>query len=166
MQRDVSTSNSDFGILADRLKHGLGGRRVPTIVHTLIIAEKPQKVYKALTEQDGLRGWWTRFSMAEPTVGYVNQFGFGGSFKFLMRIDDLIEDELVQWSCLEGHEEWEGTRIEFRLDPLSESKTTRLAFSHAGWAREDGVFPQCNYDWAQYLRSLKLYVEQGKGTPS
>ena len=24
----------------------------------------------------------------------------------------------------------------------------------------------CSYDWAQYLRSLRLFIEEGKGTPS
>ncbi len=136
------------------------------ILHALPILAKRKRVYKALTEQDGLRSWWTRFTMAEPTVGYVNQFGFGGEFKFLMRIDDLVRDELVQWTCLEGHEEWEQTRIEFNLSDLANNSGTLVRFSHTGWLSQDGVFAQCNYDWAQYLRSLKLYLEKGDGTPS
>lgn len=136
------------------------------ILHALPILAKRKLVYKALTEQDGLRSWWTRFAMAEPTVGYVNQFGFGGEFKFLMRIDDLVRDELVQWTCLEGHEEWEQTHIEFRLSDLPNHSGTLVHFAHSGWLRQDGVFAPCSYDWAQYLRSLKLYLEKGEGTPS
>lgn len=136
------------------------------ILHTLPIDAKPGKVYRAITEQDGLRSWWTRFSMAEPTVGYVNEFGFGGEFKFLMRIDDLERDELVLWTCVGGHEEWEGTQIAFRLEPFPDRKATLLRFAHTGWRSSDGVLPQCSYDWAQYLRSLKMYVERGQGTPS
>jgi uncharacterized protein YndB with AHSA1/START domain len=136
------------------------------ILHALSIQAKPRKVYKALTEQNGLRSWWTRFTMAEPTVGYINEFGFGGAFKFEMRIDDLIPDEFVQWTCQSGHEEWMNTVLTFRLDPLPEKQGTLLQFAHTGWLRNDGVLAQCSYDWAQYLRSLKLYLEQGQGTPS
>ena len=139
---------------------------MPEILHTLPILEKRAKVYKAITEQNGLRAWWTRFTMAEPTVGYVNEFGFGGAFKFEMRVDELERDEFVQWTCLAGHEEWVDTRLQFRLEQLEDTKHTLLRFSHSGWLTSDGVLPQCSYDWAQYLRSLKMYVEQGKGTPS
>lgn len=139
---------------------------MPEILHTLRIAGKRRVVYRAITEQDGLRGWWTRFTMAEPTVGYVNEFGFGGTFKFRMRIDDLEQDELVEWTCIDGHEEWEGTRIRFVLSDSDDSKGTSVKFEHIGWWRDDGVLASCSYDWAQYLRSLKLYVEQGQGTPS
>ena len=139
---------------------------MPEILHTLPINAKPRTVYRALTEQDGLRSWWTRFTMAEPTVGYVNEFGFGGEFKFLMRIEDLEQDELVIWTCIGGHDEWEGTRITFRLEPFGDKGGTILRFEHCDWETTEGVFPQCSYDWAQYLRSLKMYLEQGKGTPS
>ncbi len=139
---------------------------MPEILHTLPIEAKPAKVYRAITEQNGLRAWWTRFTMAEPTVGYVNEFGFGGAFKFQMRIDDLERDELVQWTCVGGHEEWEGTRIEFKLEPLPDKRGTLLRFAHTDWTSADGVLPQCSYDWAQYLRSLKMYLERGQGTPS
>ncbi len=136
------------------------------IVHALSIKAKPRKVYKAITEQNGLRSWWTRFAMAEPTVGHINEFGFGGAFKFEMRIDDLVPDEFVQWTCLSGHEEWVNTVLTFRLESLPEKQGTLVHFSHTGWRQNAVVLPQCSYDWAQYLRSLKLYLEQGQGTPS
>jgi len=139
---------------------------MPEILHTVPILGKRAKVYKAITEQNGLRAWWTRFTMAEPTIGYVNEFGFGGAFKFEMRVDELERDEFVQWTCLGGHEEWINTCLQFRLEQMEDKKHTLIHFSHTHWLRNDGVMPQCSYDWAQYLRSLKMYIEQGKGTPS
>lgn len=139
---------------------------MPEILHTLRIESTPAKIYKALTTQDGLRSWWTRFTMAEPTVGYINEFGFGGAFKFRMHIEDLITDELIQWTCIDGHEEWEGTHLEFTLQSLPDTKATLVHFKHTNWNRNDGVLPQCSYDWAQYLRSLKMYIEAGKGLPT
>jgi hypothetical protein len=104
--------------------------------------------------------------MAEPTVGYVNEFGFGSAFKLCMRIDDLEQDERVEWTCISGHEEWENTRLHFILTPSPDKISTVLQFQHIDWKSNSGVLPQCSYDWAQTLKSLKLYIEKGEGTPS
>ena len=137
------------------------------ILHTVPIQGKPRKIYRALTEQDGLRAWFTRYTMAEPTVGSMSRFGFAGEVQFEMRIDELLPDERVEWTCLSGHPEWQGTQVLFRLEPHPDRKDVTLVhFAHRGWKSTEGFFPHCNYDWGQYLRSLKLYVEQGKGTPS
>ncbi len=140
---------------------------MPEILHTLPIHGPQSKVYQALTEQEGLRSWWTRFATAEPTIGYINEFGFGGEFKFEMRVDELKPDTRVKWTCLGGHPEWENTVITFDLEghPGREDATL-LHFAHKNWQRSDGVLPNCSYDWGQYLRSLRLFIEEGKGTPS
>lgn len=140
---------------------------MPDILHTLPITGKRNKIYRAITEQDGLRSWFTRYAMAESTIGHVNQFGFAGEVKFEMRIDELEPGAHVKWSCLSGHPEWEGTTITFDLEDAPAQKgVTMLRFAHRGWKSTGGFFAHCNYDWAQYLRSLKLYIEKGKGTPS
>ena len=140
---------------------------MPEILHSLPIDGPRTKVYAALTEQEGLSGWWTRFVVAEPTVGRVNQFGFGGAFKFEMRVDELEPGIRVKWTCLSGHPEWENTVITFDLEDLpGREDSTLLRFAHTNWRRADGVLANCSYDWAQYLRSLKLLIEKGEGNPS
>ena len=140
---------------------------MPEMLHTLPIHGPRSKVYQAITEQEGLRGWWTRFATAEPTIGYINEFGFGGEFKFEMRVDGLEPDTHVKWTCLSGHSEWQNTVITFDLEDLpGRENATLLRFAHKNWLRSDGVLPNCSYDWAQYLRSLRLFIEEGKGTPS
>ena len=106
-------------------------------------------------------------SIAEPKIGYINEFGFGGEFKFEMRVDELKPDTHVKWICLSGHSEWQNTVITFDLEDLpGRENATLLRFAHKNWLRSDGVLPNCSYDWAQYLRSLRLFIEEGKGTPS
>jgi len=140
---------------------------MPEILHNLPIGGSRQQVYAALTEEAGLSGWWTRFVVAEAVVGHVNEFGFGGAFKFEMRVDVLEQDGRVQWTCLGGHPEWEGTVITFELaDHPGAGEATILQFAHRNWQRSDGVLASCSYDWAQYLRSLKLLIEKGQGNPS
>lgn len=137
------------------------------ILHSLPVIGPRSKVYAALTERQGLSAWWTRYVVAEPEVGFVNLFGFGGAFKFEMRVDELEPGERVKWTCLGGHPEWEGTIVTFDLEDMPGVQgTTLLHFAHTNWQRADGVMPNCSYDWAQYLRSLKMLIEKGEGNPS
>ncbi len=140
---------------------------MPEILHQLIIEKPGSRVYFALTEQAGVRGWFTRFAEARPEVGAVNRLTFAGQVTFEMRVDALEPNGRVAWTCLTGHPEWEGTTIEFALREVPGRRgMTLVQFAHRGWKSSDGVLAQCSYDWAQYLRSLKLFVEKGKGTPS
>lgn len=136
------------------------------ILHTLAIDGSPHEVFKAVTEERGLQGWWTRFTRAKAEVGHVNEFGFnGGTYLFKMRVDELDDDRHLKWLCLGGHPEWEGTTLTFDIEPKPDGDGVLLHFAHAGWKRTDGVFSHCSYDWAQYLRSLRMLIEKGKGTP-
>ncbi len=139
---------------------------MPDILHALAIDGPPDAVYRALTEERGLQGWWTRFTRAKPEIGHVNEFGFnGGVFVFRMRVDELDDDRHVKWLCLGGHAEWEGTTVNFDIRPNPDATGVLLNFAHQGWKRNDGVFAHCSYDWAQYLRSLRMLIEKGRGTP-
>ena len=68
---------------------------MPEILHTLPIRGPRREVYGAVTEQEGLRGWWTRFTSAEPKIGYINEFRFGGEFKFDGVVDSDPEGFVV-----------------------------------------------------------------------
>jgi uncharacterized protein YndB with AHSA1/START domain len=140
---------------------------MPEILHQLVIDKSDAKVYSALTEQSGIRRWFTRYAEARPEVGSVVRLTFAGQVTFEMRIDALDPNERVAWTCLSGHPEWEGTTIEFALSEApGRRRSTVVHFAHRNWKDATGVLAQCSYDWAQYLRSLKLFVEKGKGTPS
>ena len=73
------------------------------IKHLLHINASLTKVYQAITEEEGLKNWWT------------NQ--------------------------------------------------TILRFTHGNWRESTDFFASCNYHWGYYLRSLKLLLETGEGTP-
>jgi hypothetical protein len=56
-------------------------------------------VFDAITTADGLRGFWTPDSDAEPTLGSVARFGFSKApVDLRMRIE--LESGRVAWSCL------------------------------------------------------------------
>jgi uncharacterized protein YndB with AHSA1/START domain len=122
-------------------------------------------VYRAVATQEGLRGWWTADSSAEPRVGSVARFGFGrAGAGFEMRIDVLEPGRHVEWSCLGHDDEWRGTRLVWTLEPAV-GGSTRLRFVHGGWRAPDGWFGVCNSTWGELMYRLKAYAETGRPNP-
>ena len=135
------------------------------MMHELMIGADADKVYAAITEQEGLASWWTDTNTASPELGSEAEFVFdGGQTVFKMKIDELTPGKRVVWSALESPAPgWPGTTITFDLS--AEESGTKLLFGHIGWPSTDGAFPSCNFAWAIYLQSLKDYLETGTGAP-
>jgi uncharacterized protein YndB with AHSA1/START domain len=135
------------------------------ILHKFVIEAPPAKIYRAITEKDGLAGWWTTDVKAEPKLGSIDEFGFyGHTIVFEMRITELKPTERVAWLCQAGPPEWIGTELSFELTPAEKGST--IKFEHRGWASTEGDFGHCNFHWAGYFLSLKSLVETGKGDPN
>lgn len=133
------------------------------IRHKLVIKTAPEKVYQAITTQEGLSGWWAKQATAKPEVGFVNIFTFG-TIRNEMKITHLSLDKKVEWQCINSIEEWMDTRISFDLE--ENDGRTILRFAHSDWREATDFFTACNYDWGRFLTSLKSYCETGTGTPA
>jgi uncharacterized protein YndB with AHSA1/START domain len=132
------------------------------IVHSVDIKTTPDRLYEAITTQKGFAGWWTPQVKAEPTVGALNEFHFEGTIlKF--RVNKLENARRVGWSSVQVPSDWEGTQVLFDITPQDD--TVNLRFSHSGFASTGGSFGVTSYSWAQYLRSIKLFLETGEGEP-
>ena len=158
---------------------------MPNISQEVIIGASRQNVYRALTSQEGLSGWWTPQTTTSGEVGSVARFAFGPDYFKEMRNEKLVTLEYVEWSCLAGANEWIGTTIRFSIksgnkatmaqsnpeagDQLQQLKRndecTLLLLEHNDWKSYSPMFSECSYTWAQFLRSIKLFCETGKGTP-
>ncbi len=133
------------------------------IKHYLLIKALPNIVYKALTSNEGLRGWWTLEAKTDEQVGGVAEFKFGDRYHNKMKIVKLVPNKLVEWECIEGDKEWIGTNFVFDLE--EKEGDTILRFTHGNWKEETDFFASCNYHWGYYMQSLKQYCETGGGTP-
>ena len=129
----------------------------------VVIKATPEKVYKAVTTQAGLESWWCKNTTAKPEPGFVNIFVFG-KFRNEMKVINLASNKKVEWKCINSIEEWTGTDISFDMEEKDGS--TILRFAHAGWRAATDTFAGCTYDWAIFIKSLKLFCETGAGTPS
>ena len=138
---------------------------MPDILHELMIEGKPDAIYKAITEQAGLAGWWTVHATAQPKVGAVDEFGFqGGQVVMKMEVAKLEPGKAVQWKVLQGAPDWGGTQVTWDLTPGDAG--TKVLFGHRNYASTEGSFASVSYPWAWFLTSLKAYIETGKGTPN
>lgn len=135
------------------------------ILHELDIHAPPAKVYDAITQQDGLAGWWTALARAQPKAGTVAEFGFD-NWKFMIRmeISQLEPGKRVVWKPLEGAPDWPGTQVTWDLIPVDNG--TKVRFGHRNYASTEGSYASVNFEWGKYLYSLKTYLETGKGMPN
>lgn len=120
-------------------------------------------IYKALTTEEGLSGWWAKQTTAKPEIGFLNTFTFG-TFINKMKVSKLTPGKVVKWKCIESIEEWVGTTITFELE--DKGGKTLLRFTHGGWKEISDTFAGCTYDWALFMVSLKSLCETGAGTPA
>lgn len=133
------------------------------IVHDLTIRAPVETVYRAVTEQEGLAGWWTRETVASPREGSIAEFKFGVRYNNKMKITELKPNRRVAWECLEGDAEWVGTRFTFDLEGHKDGAALR--FGHRDWRESTDFFKRCSENWVHYLCSLKKYCETGTGDP-
>jgi len=136
---------------------------MPHIKHRLVVNTSPKAVFENLTSIKGLAGWWTPETTGKTDVGEVLGFGFGPDYSKEIKVVSVETDKRVQWKCLKATEEWVGTTIEFDLQ--KDQGKTVVMFSHSSWRAYTPMFGQCSYDWAMFLKSLKLLCEKGMGNP-
>lgn len=135
-----------------------------TIIHTVHIHAGPDRVFEALTTEAGVRGWWTTQADLEEGEGGLIRVTFHGDFHPEMRQTRLEAVELVEWTCVGGHANWQDNVFEFAL--RNRDGETSLRFVQE-YAREldDDTYGTYNFNWGYYLNSLKLLCEEGDGTP-
>lgn len=133
------------------------------ILHRVGIRASADAVYRALTTQQGLAGWWTSQTKgAGDQVGNIIEFRFGAG-GFDMRVVTLTPPMFIRWEVATGPEEWLGTTIEFELK--QDGEYTIVLFKHLGWKEPVEFMHHCSTKWAIFLMSLKSLVESGKGSP-
>jgi uncharacterized protein YndB with AHSA1/START domain len=133
------------------------------ILHRVGITCVPEKVFAALSEKQGLAGWWTKDVDASPTVGAINEFRFGDRGFQHMKVVELFPGKRVKWLCVDGAKEWIGT--EFTFDLRETDGLTVLLFAQRGWKEQGEFMHYCSTKWGTYLVGLKSFCETGKGSP-
>ena len=138
---------------------------MPDILLELTIAAAPDKVFKALTEQQGLEAWWTTHMVAEPKVGSaVEAFLRGGQTVIKMKLNALEPGRKVVWDILERVAGWGGSQFTWDIWPVENGTKILFGYRDLLISAETNL-PSLTYAWAVNLTSLKDYVEKGTGNP-
>jgi len=134
------------------------------ILHRIVIEASSDKVYEALTSQEGLSAWWTR-AKTTGGVGSVISFFFGpnGEHQIKMEVTEWVPNKSVIWKCIEGP--WVDTGT-FQFQIEKDERGSAVKFNHSGWQEADEFYMHCNSKWGFFLAvSLKNLLETGKGMP-
>lgn len=131
----------------------------------------PEKVFNALTNEIFL--WWTEmFEGAANQKDKIFTVRFGSDVYKTIRVQELIVDSKISWLVtasiinipgLKKQQEWKGTSIIWEI--LANKNNTRLHLSHIGLNPSIECYDICTKGWQQFISSLKLFVETGKGKP-
>lgn len=126
--------------------------------HQVEIDTTPEKVYEAITTEEGLRSWWTADCIAEPLKGSIAQFGFNHrAVVFRMRIEELSPHRRIVWKCIGDFEAWNDTVLSWAISP--QGSVTVLHLTHGMWRSTTGWFAPCNSTWGELMYRLKGYLE-------
>ena len=139
---------------------------MPTdLIHRIGIAAPAEKIYRALTTEEGIKAWWTADVKMDAHAGGKAVFGFfDRTTVFQMRIEQLTPPALMRWKCDGGSSpDWIGTTQEFILEPQDDE--VLLKFCHGGWERGGDHCYHCNTTWGHLLVCLKDYAERGVKNP-
>jgi uncharacterized protein YndB with AHSA1/START domain len=122
----------------------------------------PERVRRAVTTTEGIRGFWTSRADVPEEVGGSLALEFAmapAPFDLLLERSD---EHTVVWRTQTFPPHWVGSHVRWDLDP-SDSGTT-VAFRHAGLTDEDEV-GRVAYTWGQIMARLKAYAESGTPDP-
>jgi uncharacterized protein YndB with AHSA1/START domain len=137
---------------------------MPDILRRVGINAPIEKVYEAITTQDGISAWWTRKVSAVSEIGAIMELRFkDDSLVMKIAVENLQPPAFVKWRVLAGLPEWVCSCVEFSLK--DDDGETVVLFAHRDWKQAVEFMHHCSTKWGHYIFSLKFLVEEGRGTP-
>jgi uncharacterized protein YndB with AHSA1/START domain len=165
-RRTAVTQLAALGLLAPGFAAQAKAEDCHTIalVHGVPVNASPERIYAAVATQDGMQGWWTRDTTMNAIVGGEAEFGFDKKrLAFRMTVEELVPLSSVRLRCIGGHPEWEGTTLEWKIQPTA--GVAMLRFTHRDWREVTEFAAICNSRWGQLMFRLKDYAETGTRNP-
>lgn len=140
------------------------------IAHTIKFQVSAESVFKAVSTQNGVNGWWAKEGMVAEEVGKPSKLIFNKQGRLVemgFETTALEENALVEWLCTENaNPAWHGTKITYRISVSNEGCT--LNFCHSNfdpkWNSHE-TFEMTKGGWQHFMNSLKKYCETGIGEP-
>lgn len=133
------------------------------IEHLQIVNACSTKIYDVLTSSEGLSEVWTNELVVKEQIGFINEFRFGSNDLTKMQVLELEKNRKIIWKCIDSDPEWIGTLVSFEIE--AKNQRSHVTLKHSNWREITTFYRFCNYNWAMFLYSLKLFCEDGVGLP-
>jgi uncharacterized protein YndB with AHSA1/START domain len=137
---------------------------MPTIYHDFTINANPERVFETVSTPYGLDNWWTQRSSGKQEIGSVFNLHFTDEYNWFAEVSILKHNHQIEFSMTKAMEEWMPTSFGFILNEEKQGITS-VQFYHKNWSTESKEFRVASYCWANLLRQMKQYLEQGIITP-
>lgn len=129
------------------------------IHHAMIVHNKPNRLYEALTQQHDLEVWMGASTVAQTEVGGALEFRFKqGQRTLKLEVIHLETEKQIQWRVVQPV--WPidlgGQVITWTLTPYEVN--TLVDFRMEGWPQDDDVYASVSYKWASFMMRLKIYM--------
>ena len=136
---------------------------MPEIHLQTTVPASPERVFEALTTEDGIKSFWTDQAKMSSDVGSVAEFGFGPEWamRLKMRIEGADPGSQVKWHCLGDFPEWLETDVIWDIAATDEGGAT-VRLHHLGWESAEQSLPSVNFTWAMILAQLAKNLESGE----
>lgn len=135
-----------------------------TIYHYFIVEASRDAVYAAVSSVYGIKNWWADSVTGKYEQGKIIRIVFSDDMFIELEILVINQDEYLEWTCSDGPLDWKGTILSFTFEEIDLNNTV-VKFKHSSWREMNDFFGECNFHWAHFLRSLKMFCETGKGLP-
>ncbi|MCG2611541.1 SRPBCC domain-containing protein [Flavobacterium sp. SM15] len=135
-----------------------------TIYHDFTINATKERVFEAISTPEGLNNWWTLRCSGNPELNEEYNLYFAEQYNWFAKISKFIINEDIEYKITHAMAEWLPTSFGFKLKEIKPN-VTYVEFYHSGWENVNQEFRIASYCWANLLRQMKQYLEEGIITP-
>jgi uncharacterized protein YndB with AHSA1/START domain len=129
------------------------------------VAADRDAVRRALTTEDGIKGWWTDTAEVPESLGERLVLTFPSVPQpFDLELAEASGDRVV-WRAGSFPPFWEGTTIRWDVGDNPDGDGVRILMTHEGWDRDNPAIGRVNVGWGQILGKLKGFTETGDPDP-
>ena len=133
------------------------------VKHRVGINASNDKVFYALTSNEGLSGWWASEADIEADIGGKVDLTFYQLATLNFQYKEIKPNSKVIMECLSGPGPWLHSELVFELEASEDQVFVTL--THHNPDATDDDFLYFSTKWPVYLLSLRDFVETGSGTP-
>ncbi|MEW5675297.1 SRPBCC domain-containing protein [Flavobacterium enshiense] len=135
-----------------------------TIYHDFTINVSKETIFEAISTPEGLNNWWTLRCSGAPALNEKYNLYFAEEYNWFAVISKFVANEAIEFKMTHAMAEWMPTSFGFKLEELKPNQTY-VQFYHENWNEVSQEFRIASYCWANLLRQMKHYLEDGIITP-